>query len=953
MKKYRVLVLLCSCIHIATAQMSIVKHYTSKEGLPHDITYQIIQDSLGFIWVGTDDGLTRFNGETFTNYRYQQGLTSNYVIDVITYGDSLLLGTWGGGLHIFYNDTIVPFTAQKNALARISKLAVIDTNKIYAKTFSNYSLYDLPEHTMEFYVFNDVPGGLEQVHTSTWNRKHKKYATSETIINHKIWVYSSEDKHRSTEFLKGIYTIEQGKLVPAIPGFDSTRITALTEKQDTLFFASRDTIYSYYDRQLCDSHTLSLKGDIFIIEKQGSLFYVVARDPETTLRELFSFNTKTGRLTNLSKEWGIQSMISDIMLDRDQNLWVTTYGQGIFLSSPSPHTFLGSDHFENPDLKDLISLNDSLFVLATNKAYVMTGDTIADQKTLSGHAEQFSYDPVKKRISFPVFLDTYRDKELLGKTSLYYQTDTANKITTDRHFKKEGYHLYFSYLDTVIKKNIAGYEIIQAKSTPEHVFINYFKKGLYMYNRKGDLLKIWNKVHGLLSDKVNDFVISQNGMYLATDSGLFLDTNPGISTQNTKPVLLHYSTDEGLTSNHINTIFLDAFGVLWIGTQNGLNALKDDIIYTLDETNGQKSSFITKVTGHQNHIYVAGNKGLFKIKNAFHPTSFSKVWVVQDNNTFKLKKVNFKNHKSLRVQYQLNADEWIETDEKTLQFANLRQGNYSLHFRYKDQTSDWRFTPLYTFSIQYPWYTQFWFYALLLLGVSSAIIRGIYKQLQKVRYKNRMYQKTLEEREQLRLELNNVRSTIAKDFHDDIGNKLASISVLSNLSLEQAQTADKDLKNKLQKIKNDANFLYTGMRDFIWALDVKNNTLAEVQSYLNDFGERFFENSGIAFYSYNELEDAPVQLPHYWNKQIILIFKEAMTNTLKHSNASICTLTFSRESDLLEITFRDNGTGFQADRLQRKNGLLNMQKRAEKIGVSLTISQEDGVKVHFKGMLTT
>ena len=71
------------CIGSIFGQELIYKHYTAKNGLAHDITYQLIQDTKGYVWIGTDDGLAKFNGKEFTNYSYEEGLTSNYVIDVI------------------------------------------------------------------------------------------------------------------------------------------------------------------------------------------------------------------------------------------------------------------------------------------------------------------------------------------------------------------------------------------------------------------------------------------------------------------------------------------------------------------------------------------------------------------------------------------------------------------------------------------------------------------------------------------------------------------------------------------------------------------------------------------------------------------------------------------------------------------------------------------------------
>ena len=76
-----------------------------------------------------------------------------------------------------------------------------------------------------------------------------------------------------------------------------------------------------------------------------------------------------------------------------------------------------------------------------------------------------------------------------------------------------------------------------------------------------------------------------------------------------------------------------------------------------------------------------------------------------------------------------------------------------------------------------------------------------------------------------------------------------------------------------------------------------------------------------------------------------------MTNCLNHSGATEAKLTFVLEDGRLNIHFVDNGTGYTDNELLRKNGLLNMQRRAEKINSKLKIISSNGVKVSFFGVL--
>ena len=132
------------------AQDLIYKHYTTEDGLPHDITYQIIQDSKGFIWAGTDDGLVRFNGKEIKSYGFEKGLKSNYVIDVVEdqKNDQYFIATWGRGIHVLKNDSIYKYElSDKKDLSKINKIYRVNDSIILG--FSNthkLSIYNVNSH---------------------------------------------------------------------------------------------------------------------------------------------------------------------------------------------------------------------------------------------------------------------------------------------------------------------------------------------------------------------------------------------------------------------------------------------------------------------------------------------------------------------------------------------------------------------------------------------------------------------------------------------------------------------------------------------------------------------------------------------------------------------------------------------------------------------------------------
>src|SRR5262244_1940724 len=80
-----------------TAQQLPLKSYTTAEGLAHNGVNRIVKDSRGFLWFCTDEGLSRFDGYSFTNYGVDQGLPHGTVTDFLeTRAGEFWLATYGG-----------------------------------------------------------------------------------------------------------------------------------------------------------------------------------------------------------------------------------------------------------------------------------------------------------------------------------------------------------------------------------------------------------------------------------------------------------------------------------------------------------------------------------------------------------------------------------------------------------------------------------------------------------------------------------------------------------------------------------------------------------------------------------------------------------------------------------------------------------------------------------------
>jgi signal transduction histidine kinase len=121
--------------------------------------------------------------------------------------------------------------------------------------------------------------------------------------------------------------------------------------------------------------------------------------------------------------------------------------------------------------------------------------------------------------------------------------------------------------------------------------------------------------------------------------------------------------------------------------------------------------------------------------------------------------------------------------------------------------------------------------------------------------------------------------------------------------------------------------------------------------YLSDFAEDYLYQFGMDLEVETNIE-GNIKLPYYWSKQIIFIFKEAITNIVKHANAKVVKLVFSFKDNHLEISIHDDGKGFNNSE-GLGNGLINMKTRAQRIDCKLSIVSipENGTTITFIGQL--
>jgi signal transduction histidine kinase len=187
------------------------------------------------------------------------------------------------------------------------------------------------------------------------------------------------------------------------------------------------------------------------------------------------------------------------------------------------------------------------------------------------------------------------------------------------------------------------------------------------------------------------------------------------------------------------------------------------------------------------------------------------------------------------------------------------------------------------------------------------------------------------------------RQQTAEDFHDDLGNKLTRISVLTDILNTKLNGEHQEEKQLIYQIKENASSLYRGTKDILWALDPKSDNLYEILCHISEFGLELLQDTEIEFcYAGITQNLSSIRFPMEYSRNISMIFKESINNALRHGYPAHISLDVTENEESIEIRLKDDGKGFDLHHAHKGLGLNNIVMRSKRIGALLDISSGKG-----------
>ncbi len=748
------------------AQSAVYSQFTIEEGLLSDETYATFQDSKGYIWIATDRGVCKYDGNKIKTYTSKDGLPDNTIFNF--YEDEqnrIWFNSFNGRLAYFKNEIFYPLKVEQK-LGLICSI-VVQRDTLMVLHSGNKSIIN------ETFLIEDSSLVL----------------ISRKSVEEILTVSSSQIDSVNTKSWKGfIRPRRAGMKAKIVPhnGFVLSNKFNKWYGEDTLCIGYLGWLGFYNHGSKVTMYEHVFDNYIRRVKKIGDLYYIlISKDG---LYELKS------DLAGLRKVLDIPFDASNFMFDNTNTLWVSTLTSGVLRYNSI--SIKNHNKLENKYVAGIFNTK-YLWVAADTSIYLQTNEGLKPKGKLIGSV--LGGLDYKVDSNFTVFSNTnfvlLKDSTITSINSTLYTPDAVAPLGEDSLLLSwwKGY--------TIVKNSKFQGQLSQDHWGTYPDFVGrggsvlaidgqrfYFgtNLGLFLYNHRE---KKFTSLQ-LMSPALSERIVQME--HWDEDYDVIATRGMGLVLGNLKDGFGSISEKDGLVSDLINKIYVSGVdSVILVATNKGLSRIFVKSIYPLSYTienltkeDGLSSRQINDAHIFNDTIYIATNKGMNYVpkswrKSRFEPEiSITEVkvkgekWKLDSSYTF-LYNQNmidvrffspvFRGPGGMSYKFRLlkdgNISEWTTTDIPSVQFASLSPGNYK--FEVIAVLHDGQSTPkpavMYIQICPPPWLS---WWAFLTYGL---IIGLVFYIVFKIRL-NRNREKEVIRRKMVEMELKALRSQMNPHF---------------------------------------------------------------------------------------------------------------------------------------------------------------------------------------------
>jgi len=641
-----VFVLLIWCSFNALAQTELeFQQFTQKDGLSSNFILAIKQDYQGFIWVGTENGLNRFDGQNFLEFRFDpedpNTLSDNWA--GLLYEDSknnLWIGSKTGLNKLNREkgciERIPLFIGDQQVTATVNSLFEVSPSQFWLTT-RNKGLFKLEKNQL------DQPWQATRIDYSNGERDRTAglfYFNVPYATPNEVWLAQSQGidriqvKEKTFRYYPYPNSSDQSQV-------EYDQISGITNNNEDVFVGFGDELYVLNTKDLSprlrpvknhnatDDRPFTITRKM-VFDDQGRLLIPSFRDLEI-------YNLQNGKRHLVRKkgqttEHLFTNGIHALLQDQQGNYWIGTSGEGLYLGQVSNSAFTFYQH--DPSDPGTISKGQVRSIIEDNQGNLWTGIiqhgldllTFNEKNTL---VREKTVRPVPGKVNA---LATAKIIKLLrgSDNSIWVATNDNGLLQLD----EEGIQRKVYTYDPKDPNSLSGERIWGlAQDQQGFIWAGSWKNGLNRINPQTGEIKQYHhnpeNENSLLSENIRSLYIDEEGIiWIGTLIGL-CRFDPQLNQ------FTHFQHEAGnpqsLSDNLIWSIFKDQEGILWVGTETGLNKYKAQTgdFESFYEKDGLPNNSIYGILADEEGVIWASTKdGLARelpdeAEQAFFPLGFS------------------------------------------------------------------------------------------------------------------------------------------------------------------------------------------------------------------------------------------------------------------------------------------------------------------------------------------
>ena len=785
-KKVLVVACILSCINIGTSYANMVENYnfkniTIEDGLSQSTVETIYQDSKGYIWIGTNDGLDRYNGYEFKYYKHDKdnknSIPNNYIVDIIEDKNGhIWVSTINGLSRIDTNtDEVKNYSSDKNngnlSDNNLWQILYTTEGKFLVSSINGLNLYDEENDTFNRVLSkeNELPSQFiysvkEDSNGHIWVGTDKGLVELDKSLN---LVKSYEDTVGESEVyniyddLKGnvwVCTLDNGlfrinlsdKSVKNYKNTssessimsnnvrdvvnDSNRQLWVATDKGICAFDYKTEKFRKYNKKAYESNNL-VDNMVFCLFKDrcgviwvGTYKGVSIFNPDT---KFLHFKSNPNDNDSISGD-----MVQGIYKDDDDLVWMGTSEQGINIMDGKSTQYINTENSNliSDTIQDITGYKDNIFIGTNNGLSVLVKN--GDDYTITNYTEEDGLPSNKIR---SLFCDS-KGNLWIGTNKGLAILDSNNKLMDITYILDE-----MGVADKFIR---AVFE----DSKGNYYIGCFLEGGLIKINPKTKEYKVYKSVeddkNSISSNCIRYINEDLNGNILVgTSYGLnILDTN--------KDKFKSYTEKDGLINNIVYGVLVDDDNNIWMSTNGGISKLSADknVFENFTITDGLQSNEFNGRScfkANTGYMYFGGVNGFnvfnpndidgFEVKpqimiddfevNGVNKKDISNTGLKYSENNIKISFFtnDYRNTSAIQYYYKLNGEEWDTTKNNSILFVNLNPGNYELKVKAKNQQGVMSEEHVVKFTIKPPFWKSKLAICTYLLLIALAIIKNRYE----------------------------------------------------------------------------------------------------------------------------------------------------------------------------------------------------------------------------------